>query len=132
MSNSKSIYPISENSLRSSFSLPIRINHRGTQARDRYSIRNLIECDAAKLLASRLSEDRSKVCKIFNKNSKHTPMTLAAYVDSQKCIKVLLSYGANIDGLDGNKRTALSVAIDRDNDELVEFLLKLGAKNKEL
>ena len=127
LANSKLIYPISENSLRASFSLPIRINHRGVKAKTRYSLADFIISDASKLLSARLSEDMSRVDKVFKKRNNSNPLTLAASKDSRKSIKTLLANGANINGQDGNGQTALSVAISNDNYSLAVFLLEQDA-----
>jgi hypothetical protein len=74
-----------------------------------------------------------KAAQRADKENLMSPIILAtAKLTDTKVLKALIDAGANINYVDFMGRSALSVAIDRGNYELVKFLLKNGANVDEI
>ncbi|KAJ3433094.1 ankyrin repeat family protein [Anaeramoeba flamelloides] len=68
--------------------------------------------------------------KTFTNNSKETPLHLAAASGEREICKLLLSYGLDINFEDETGMTPIMYAIENENENVIKFLLKNGAKYK--
>ena len=78
-------------------------------------------------LLKRLGQSLSRKMLNFKPQSQLTPLYFAAAADQLKTMELMLNYGANKDVIGGSEGTALMVAAAYGRENIVTFLVRLGA-----
>ncbi len=88
---------------------------------------NAINADDADAITKLLKEDSSLINKASRSGMRYTPLQHAVYHSKKKALKCLLANKADLEAKNRYSQTAMHIAAQRNNQEVVKMLLEAGA-----